>query len=84
MKKIDKVIQYFRNLKEDAPVMTSSPTMNTSTPNGSAGGSSLADPSGPFAGKDMSLGKIDGRSKMMKRLSKYYRELYNKTKGRKK
>jgi hypothetical protein len=69
MSKIDKVIEYFRNLRENAPVMTSSPTMNTSTPNGSPGGSSSADSSGPFAGLDhvMSFrrrknGKVDGRS----------------------
>lgn len=79
MNKVDKVINYFRNLREDGL-----PTMNTSTPNGSAGGSSSADASGPFPGIDLPLGKIDGRSRMLKRLSKYYRELYNKTKKKKK
>lgn len=84
MKKIDKVIQYFRNLKEDAPVMTSSPTMNTSTPNGSAGFSAYSDASGPNAGNTYPLGKFDGRSKLFKRLSPHFRELFNKTKKRKK
>lgn len=74
MNKVDKVINYFRNLREEGV-----PTMNTSTPNGSAGGSASADAAGPFAGTDLPLGKLDGRSRMLRRLSKYYRELYNKT-----
>ena len=79
MNKVDKVINYFRNLREEGI-----PTMNTTTPNGSPGGSSAADASGPFAGTDFPLGKLDGRSKMLRRLSKYYRELYNKTKKKRK
>ena len=65
MSKIDKVIEYFRNLREES----ASPTMNTGTPNSSAGFSSNADPSGPNAGfnpvigfKRRKNGKIDGRS----------------------
>jgi hypothetical protein len=64
MNKIDKVIEYFRNLREEG-----SPTMNTGTPNGSAGFSANADASGPNAGFDSVIGfrrrrngKIDGRS----------------------
>ena len=64
MNKIDKVIEYFRNLREEG-----SPTMNTGTPNGSAGFSTNADASGPNAGFDSVIGfrrrrngKIDGRS----------------------
>jgi hypothetical protein len=68
MKKIDKVIEYFRNLREEG-----APTMNTGTPNGSAGFSANADASGPNAGNTDRLpgfgtfkrkgnGKIDGRS----------------------
>lgn len=60
MSKIDKVIKYFRNLKEDV----SSPTMSSG--NGGFGGSSSS--SGPTAGFDPIIGfkkrngKIDGRS----------------------
>jgi hypothetical protein len=64
MSKIDKVIEYFRNLREEG-----APTMNTGTPNGSAGFSADADSSGPNAGFDSVMGfrrrkngKIDGRS----------------------
>lgn len=64
MSKIDRVIEYFRNLREE-----SAPTMNTGTSNGSAGFSSSADSSGPNAGFDPVIGfkrrkngKIDGRS----------------------
>lgn len=78
MNKVDKVINYFRNLHEDGV-----PTMNTSTPSGAPGGSAAADASGPFAGTDAPLGKLDGRSRVLRRLSNYYRELYNKTKKKK-
>jgi hypothetical protein len=64
MSKIDKVIQHFRNLREEG-----APTMNTGTPNGSPGFSADADSSGPNAGFDPVMGfrrrkngKIDGRS----------------------
>lgn len=60
MSKIDKIINYFRKLNESAPVVISSPTMNTQTPNGAPGGSSSADASGHFAGFDHIL-------KMMRR-----------------
>jgi hypothetical protein len=59
MSKIDRVIQYFRNLKEEAPTMSSG--------NGGFGGSSSSQ--GPTAGFDPVIGfrkrrggKIDGRS----------------------
>jgi hypothetical protein len=59
MNKIDKVIQYFRNLKEEAPTMSS----------GDSGFSNSSDSSGPTAGFDPVMGfrrrgngKIDGRS----------------------
>jgi hypothetical protein len=64
MNKIDRVIEYFRNLREEG-----SPTMNTGTPNGSTGFGGDADSSGPNAGFDPVMGfkrrkngKIDGRS----------------------
>tara|TARA_R110000868_G_scaffold145464_4_gene365673 strand:+ start:543 stop:773 length:231 start_codon:yes stop_codon:yes gene_type:complete len=73
--KVDKIIEYFRNLREDAP------TMNTGTPNGSAGFSASADSSGPVAGNTYPLS--DGRKKMMRRLSPFYRKLFNKTQKKK-
>ncbi|MGA1048454.1 MAG: hypothetical protein ACO3UU_10605 [Minisyncoccia bacterium] len=79
MSKINIIIEYFRNLREEGV-----PTINTGTPNGSPGFSSNADSSGPNAGIDSPLGKLDGRSKVMRRMSKYYRELYNKTKRKNK
>lgn len=69
MNKIDKVIQYFRNLREDAPVMSSSPTMSS----GNGGFSGSSETSGPTAGFDPVMGfrrrkngKIDGRSSSKK------------------
>lgn len=65
MKKIDKIIKYFRNIRESAPIMSSSPTMSS----GDGGFSGSSDPSGPTAGFDPVMGfkrrrngKIDGRS----------------------
>ncbi len=67
MSKIDKVIQHFRNLREDAPVMTSSPTMSS----GDQPFSSSSNPEGPNAGntypfmnkfKRIKSGDVDGRS----------------------
>ena len=59
MPKIDKVIEYFRNLREEAPTMSS----------GDGGFSGSSEPSGPTAGFDPVMGfrrrqngKIDGRS----------------------
>jgi hypothetical protein len=59
MNKIDKVIQYFRNLKEEAPTMSS----------GDQPFSSSSNPEGPNAGltpgmsfKRRQNGRIDGRS----------------------
>lgn len=59
MSKIDKVIQYFRNLKEEAPTMSSDggslPTNNISDP-----GIAKFDPVIGF--RKRRSGKIDGRS----------------------
>lgn len=59
MSKIDKVIEYFRNLREEGPTMSS----------GNGGFSGSSSPTGPTAGFDpvMSFrrrknGKVDGRS----------------------
>ena len=66
MSKIDRVIQYFRNLKEEAPTMSS----------GDQSFSSSSNPEGPNAGltpvmsfKRRKSGKIDGRS-----VSKKYKD----------
>lgn len=59
MKKIDKVINYFRNLREEAPTMSS----------GDQPFSNFSDPQGPNAGftpvmgfRRRRNGKVDGRS----------------------
>lgn len=54
MSKIDKVIEYFRALKEDAAM---GPTMSTgSIIGGAAGFSSDANDSGPVAGRNKKMG----------------------------
>jgi len=58
MNKTDKVIQYFRKLHEEG-----SPTMNTSTANGSAGFGSYANASGPNAGNTLPFMKFVKRRK---------------------
>lgn len=58
MNKIDKIIEYFKNIHEEG-----SPTMNTSTPNGSAGFSANADASGPNAGNTHPFFKFMRRRK---------------------
>ena len=72
MKKIDKVIEYFRNLKEETSVASSSPTMSS----GNGGFSGSSEPTGPTAGFDpvsgfrrRKSGNIDGRS-----VSKKYKD----------
>ena len=64
MSKIDRVIEYFRSLREDGPM---GPTMNTSTPNGEAGMGERADASGPNAGVSGVLGFIRRAKKKAKR-----------------
>lgn len=72
MNKIDKIIEHFRNLREDGGV----PTMNTGTSNGSPGFSAYANSKGPVAGLTPPL---DGRTKILKRLPPLYRFIFNKT-----
>ena len=62
MSKIDRVIEYFRSLREDGPM---GPTMNTSTPNGEAG--EKADATGPNASFSPFLGLIRRAKKKAKR-----------------
>lgn len=55
MSKIDRVIEYFRNLREDAAA--GGPTMSTgSIIGGAAGFSSDANDSGPVAGRNKKMG----------------------------
>lgn len=67
MSKIDRVIEYFRTLKEDGPM---GPTMNTSTPNGEAGYGERADATGPNAGFSGVLKFIRRAKKKAKRKKK--------------
>lgn len=79
MSKVDKVIQYFRGLREDAAM---GPTMNTgSVIGGAAGFSSDANPEGSVAGYSDSLGfrrrkdgKLDKRS-VAKRYQKWLKSM---------
>lgn len=76
MDKVDKIINYFRNLHEDGI-----PTMNTASVPGAAGFSAYSNSKGPTAGTTPRLGKkkYDGRSKLMRRLPPGYRKVFNKT-----
>lgn len=72
-KKLEKIISIIKNLKEDAAV-SSGPTMSTGSTSGKAGfgGSAQGFDKGPTAGIDLPLGKLDGRTKLMKRLPPAY------------
>lgn len=69
--KIDKIIQIIRDLKEEGMVV------------GSGGFTGSADPKGPVAGYDPVM-KLDGRSKVMRRLPSEYRKSLSKGKRHKK
>lgn len=56
-------INIIRNLQEDAPTMSA----------GTGGFTGSADPKGPVAGFDPVM-KLDGRSKLMRRLPPQYRK----------
>lgn len=66
---IDKIIKIVRDLKEEGV-----PTMNTASTAGKAGfgGSAQGFDPGPTAGYDKPI--PDGRSKIMRRLSSFYRK----------
>lgn len=65
MSKIDKVIEYFRNLREDA---AAAPTMNTgSVVGGPAGFSADSNASGPVAGFSGVLGLMRRAKRKAKR-----------------
>ena len=67
---INKIIAIVRNLQEDAPTMSTASTAGKAGFGGSAQG---FDP-GPTAGKDLPLGKFDGRSKIVRRLPPPYKK----------
>lgn len=58
----------------------SGPNINTGSSSGIPGFSSASDSTGPTAGVDT---KLDGRSKLMRRLPKPYRDYYIKKKTKK-
>jgi len=57
MEKIDRIIQAFRNLKEDGGMMVGN------APGASGGFSGSSDPKGPTAGFDPVMGKMERRKK---------------------
>jgi len=76
---INKIIAIVRNLQEDAPTMSTASTAGKAGFGGSAQG---FDP-GPTAGKDLPIGKLDGRSKIARRLPPPYKKsLINSKKKR--
>ena len=76
---INKIIAIVRNLQEDAPTMSTASTAGKAGFGGSAQG---FDP-GPTAGKDLPIGKLDGRTKIARRLPPPYKKsLINSKKKR--
>lgn len=71
---INKIIAIVRNLQEDA--MGGGPTMSTASTAGKAGfgGSAQGFDPGPTAGKDLPIGKLDGRTKIARRLPPPYKK----------
>lgn len=72
-KRLEKIINLIRYIKEEG-VVSAAPTMSTASSAGKAGfgGSAQGFDKGPTAGYDKLLGKLDGRSKIMKRLPPAY------------
>lgn len=73
-RRLEKIIEMVRYLKEDGMgggAVAAGPTMSTGSTAGKAGfgGSAQGFDRGPNAGVDLPLGKIDRRTKLMKRLS---------------
>ena len=69
---LQNAINIIRNLQEDAPTMSA----------GTGGFTGSANPKGPVAGFDPVM-KLDGRSKMMRRLPPpYKKDLISKKKGK--
>ena len=72
---INKIIAIVRTLNEDGAV-AAGPTMSTASTSGKAGfgGSAQGFDPGPTAGIDLPVGKLDGRSKIARRLPPPYRK----------
>jgi hypothetical protein len=81
MDKLNKLISIIRLLREENG---GGPTMSTASTVGKAGfgGSAQGFDPGPTAGKDLPIGKLDGRRKVMRRLPPPYKQaLLNSKKG---
>ncbi len=78
MDKVDKIIAIVHQLREE---MGGGMTTGSSGP--VAGFSAAANPAGPSAGTDFPLGKLDGRSRLMRRLPEPYRKALIRNKKRK-
>lgn len=82
MDKLNKLISIIRLLREENG---GGPTMSTASTAGKAGfgGSAQGFDPGPTAGKDLPIGKLDGRSKIARRLPPPYKKsLINSKKKR--
>jgi len=81
MDKINKLISIIRLLKEENG---GGPTMSTASTVGKAGfgGSAQGFDPGPTVGKDLLLGKLDGRSKIARRLPPPYKKSLTNPKKR--
>jgi hypothetical protein len=79
-KRLEKFISIIKNLKEEG-IVSSGPTMSTGSTAGKAGfgGSAQGFDKGPTAGFDIPLGKLDGRTKLMKRLPPAYSSYIRKS-----
>ena len=64
--RLDKICQMVRTLKEEGPTMSV----------GAGGYTSSADATGPVAGYDAVLGKVDRRNKKQKNYPKEYVQMY--------
>ena len=64
--RLDRICQMVRTLKEEGPTMSV----------GAGGYTGSADPTGPVAGYDAVLGKVDRRNKKQRNYPKEYVQMY--------
>ena len=64
--RLDRICQMVRSLKEEGPTMSV----------GAGGYTGSADPTGPVAGYDAVLGKVDRRNKKQRNYPKEYVQMY--------
>ena len=64
--RLDRICQMVRSLKEEGPTMSV----------GAGGYTGSADPTGPVAGYDAVLGRVDRRNKKQKNYPKEYVQMY--------